>query len=113
MAKSNPLAARLRNKIVIQEYTDTIDAAGGPTGTWTSFITRFAAVVPLNGNEYFTAQQLGVDVNVRIRMRYDSLSQTITPKHRVLWGVRTFDIKTVINPQERNKEIVLMCEESL
>jgi len=113
MAKSNPLAARLRNKVIIQAYTDTIDAAGGPSGTWSNFITRWAAVVPLNGAEYFSSQQLGVDVNVRIRLRFDSLAQTITPKHRVLWGSRTFDIKTVINPQEKNKEIILMCGEAL
>lgn len=113
MAKSNPLAARLKNKVIIQAYTDTIDAAGGPTGTWSNFITRWAAVVPLNGSEYFAAQQLAVDVNVRIRLRFDTLAATISPKHRVLWGSRTFDIMTVINPQERNKEIVLMCQEAL
>lgn len=112
MAKSNPLAARLRNKVIIQSYTDTIDASGGPITTWSNFITRYASVVPLNGNEYFTAQQLNVDINVRIRLRYDNQAATITEKHRVLWGTRTYDILTVINRQELNKEIILMCQEN-
>ena len=112
MAKSNPLAARLRDKVIIQAYTDTIDAAGGPTITWATFITRYASIVPLNGNEYFTAQQLNVDISVRIRLRYDTLAATITSKHRVLWGSRIYDILTVINRQERNKEIILMCQEN-
>jgi len=112
MAKSNPLAARLREKVIIQSYTDTIDASGGPTITWSNFITRYAAIVPLNGTEYFTAQQLNVDINVRIRLRYDTLSATISSKHRVLWGTRTYDILTVINRKELNKEIILMCQEN-
>ena len=112
MATTNPLSARLKHKVIIQTYTDSIDASGGPTGAWSNFLTRYASVVPLNGNEFFTAQTLMVDINVRIRLRYDSLAATITSKHRVLWGSRTYDVTTVINPKEANREIVLMCSET-
>ncbi len=112
MAKSNPLAARLRETIIIQAATDSIDAVGGPIITWSDFITRKAAIVPLNGTEYFTAQQFNVDVNVRIRLRFDTLASLITAKHRVLWGTRIYSISTVINRMEHNKEIILMCQEN-
>ena len=112
MARTNPLAARLRETIIIQSATDSIDAAGGPIKIWSNFITRKASIVPLNGTEYFTAQQLNVDINVRIRLRFDSLASKINPKHRVLWGIRVYDILTVINRMERNEEIILMCQEN-
>lgn len=112
MATKNPLTARLKYKVIIQSYSDSIDASGGPTGTWVNYLTRYASVVPLNGNEFFTAQTLTVDINVRIRLRYDALAATITSKHRVLWGSRIYDITTVINPKEANREIVLMCQET-
>jgi len=112
MAASNPLTARLKHKIIIQEYVDSIDSSGGPMGTWKNYLTRYASVVPLNGSEFFVSQQLTVDITVRIRLRYDTLAATITSKHRVLWGARNYDISTVINPKESNREIVLMCSET-
>lgn len=112
MGATSPLTARLKHKVIIQEYTDSIDASGGPTGSWTNYITRYASVVPLNGSEFFVSQQLTVDITVRIRIRYDAVAATITSKHRVLWGSRTYDIQTVINPKEANRELVLMCSET-
>lgn len=112
MASKNTLIGRLKHKVIIQAYTDTIDTSGGPTGTWSNFITRYASVVPLNGVEFFTAQQLTVNINIRVRLRYDSQAATITPKHRVLWGSRIFDVQTVINQMESNRQIILMCQEN-
>jgi len=113
MAKSQiPLAGRLKYRVTIQRYTESIDAVGGQVKTWANLITRKASVVPLNGNEYFTAQQLTVDVNVRIRLRWDSVLATVTPKDRIVWGSKIFDIITHINPMESNREIILMCQEN-
>jgi SPP1 family predicted phage head-tail adaptor len=44
-------------------------------------------------------------------MRFDSVTKTLTPKHNILYDGRSFDIQSVINPQNRNKEIVLICSE--
>ncbi len=113
MAKSKiPLAGRLKYKVIIQQYTASVDAVGAPVETWADYITRYASVVPLNGSEFFAAQQLTVDMNVRIRLRYDTAFDLVTPKDRVIWNSRTFDIMTIINPMESNREIVLMCQEN-
>ncbi|MFV1983001.1 MAG: phage head closure protein [Thiohalomonadales bacterium] len=113
MARKSPLNARLKHKVIIQEFIDTVDLVGGPTGNWSDYITRYASIVPLNGSEFFASQQLSVTINIRIRLRFDTLSALITPKHRIVWGSKIYGIHTVINQMESNKEIVLMCEENL
>ena len=46
----------------------------------------------------------------KIRMRYQA---GITHKMRVAWGTRLFEIESVLNVGERNREIVLMCSETV
>ena len=43
-----------------------------------------------------------------IRIRYYS---GVTPKWRVKWGSRIYDIESVINPDEKNVMLDLMCVE--
>lgn len=81
---------------------------GGVVETWGTYKTVYAAVEPLNGKEYFDSERRAADVNTRIRIRYVA---GVVPKMRVLFGSRVFDIKSVINPSERNRELVLMCVE--
>ena len=54
------------------------------------------------------AQQMQADVTHRVRFRYVA---GVTAKMRVLYGARIFNVLSVINPEERNREIVLMCKE--
>lgn len=112
MATKNTLSSRLKNIITIEQPTDNIDPSGAPVTEWSFFIKRYASIVPLNGTEFFASQQLTVNINVRFRIRYDRKAALITSKHRILWNRRIYDIHTVINQMESNKEIVLMCEEN-
>lgn len=110
---NTPLAARLRKKITIQQLTETQDAEGGLVESWATYAIRSASIVPLNGTEYFQSRQFQNDVNYRIRLRYDSITKDITPKMRISWDSKIFDIESIINPMERNKELVLMCIERI
>lgn len=111
MAITKRLIPRLRDKITLQAPTHSTDTAGGPTITYTDLAVRKASIEPLNGSELFTAQQFHSEVRLRVRTRFDSVTKTLTPRHRVVYDSRNFDIIDVINPQNRNKEIVLMCSE--
>ena len=101
---------RLRHRVVIQRATDAIDQYGDQTKTWASLATVWAAVEPLNGREFFAAAQTQSQVSTRITIR-PLIDQTITPKDRVKFGSRYFDIQTVINVEERNIELQLLCAE--
>ena len=101
-------AGRLRHKVLIESETITQDAYGAPTRTWATFATVWASVMPLSGREYFEAGKTMSDVSTRIQIRYGT---GITPQMRVKFGTRIYSIVSVINMDERNKEIELFCKE--
>lgn len=101
-------AGELRHRITIEQVTETRDVIGGVTESWSTFATRWAAVEPLAGREYFSAQQEEADVDHRIRLRYLA---GVVPKMRVKFGARLFDIQTVLNLDERKRELHLMARE--
>lgn len=103
---------RLRHRVVVQRATDAIDQYGDQTKSWANLATVWAAVEPLNGRELFTAQQTQSQVSTRITIR-PIVGQTITSKDRIKFGSRYFDIQSVINVEERNIELQLLCVERI
>lgn len=113
MPNQKPLAARLNKVVTIQSKVVTQDSEAGLVETWSTYAIERASIVPLNGSEYFQSQQFVNKINYRIRVRYSKKNKSITPSMRVSWDGRLFDIESVINPMESNKEIILMCSERL
>lgn len=101
-------AGELRHRVTIQISTEPQNTYGEGVPIWTTFDNVWAAIEPLSGREYWAAQQENAEVNTRIRIRN---KQGITPKMRVSWGNRIYDIMTVIRVNERDREIHLMCRE--
>lgn len=101
-------AGRLRKRVTIQAKTVVRDGYGGETVNWSDMATIWASVEPLNGREYFAAQQEHAEVTTRIRMRY---RKAITTSNRITHANRVYNIHEVINPDMRNRELVLMCDE--
>lgn len=102
----------LRHRITIQKKSATRDSYGAETISWTTYLTVWAAIEPLRGREYMEARQVQADVDTRIRMRAQSV-YTIKPGMQVLFGARIFDIISVIEVEERNREVQLMCREQI
>lgn len=106
-------AGDLRHRIVIEQVAITQDTYGGMTEAWstvTGCSSVPAAVEPLRGKEFFDSRQTVADVDIRVRIRYRS---GIIPRMRVKFGSRYFDIKATICPDERKKELQLMCLETI
>jgi SPP1 family predicted phage head-tail adaptor len=106
MMRSGPL----RHRITIEAPVETQGSDGSMTTTWETFLTAWASIEPLIGREYFAQQREQAAVSHKIRMRY---RPGITHKMRVAWGTRVFEIESVLNVGERNREIVLMCGEAV
>lgn len=104
-------AGALRHRITIQQKTIGTDAFGGPTETWADVCTVNASIEPLNGRELILAQSVNAETTERIRIRYRS---GITAAMRIVFGARLFNITAPpINPEERNRELILMVSEGL
>ena len=101
-------AGKLRRSITIQQPTNATDAIGGLTQSWSTFASAYAEISPNNGREAIQAQQINAQQPIQIRMRYVS---GVLPKMRVLYGSRIFEIISVANLNEKDREIELTCLE--
>lgn len=103
-------SGNLRQRVQIQNFTQAQDDYGQPIETWSTAATVWAAVEPLRGSEFFAAQQVQSDTDVKIRIRYrDDI--TIDTKSRVLHETHTYDVMNVLHVSERHRELHLMCKE--
>lgn len=100
-------AGKLRHQITIDRLTTTQDEMGEIIEGWITIGTFAASVEPINGREYFAAQAIQSEVTTRIRMRYEA---GILPSDRITHGSAIYDLLSVINPEMRNRELILMCK---
>jgi SPP1 family predicted phage head-tail adaptor len=103
-------AGPLRCRITIEAPVETQAGDGSMFTTWETFAIAWASIEPLIGREYFAQQREQATVSHKIRMRHQP---GITHKMRVAWGTRIFEIESVLNVGERNREIILMCQEGV
>lgn len=108
-------AGQLRHRVTIQKLGTRIDdGTGGGSIPFTDVAEVYASIDPLSGNELLRAEQFEASLTHRIRTRYVA---GVHPSYRVLYvdeyadSTRVFDIKQVIDPEERHRELELMCEE--
>ena len=109
-------AGRLRHWIVVEKKAVTKDDYGSPVISWTTNVGTWAAVDPIRGTKYFASMQLQASISHQVTMRYQTLGNTteIRPGYcRVKYGDRVLNIMSVINPEERNISLELMCNEEL
>ena len=105
---------RLRHRIVIQQPPDVNQAPqdeyGAETPAWTTFATVWASVEPLQGRERLASQEVQAEVSHRMRLRH---LEGLSSRMRVSFDGRIFGITDVINPEERDEEMQLMCVERM
>lgn len=99
---------KLNKQITLQQQRPSKDGEGISISVWVDLATIWASVEPIRGREYFQAAAVGAESTVRIRIRY---REGITTDLRVLYGSRKFNIRSAIDPEERHRELHLMCEE--
>ena len=103
-------AGRLRHLVVIQEPTETNDSQGQAIKAWGTFATVHAAVEPLNGREYFAAAQINAETTTKIVIRW---LDGITQKMRISYDSKVYNIESIRNIGERDRQIELMCSEGV
>jgi SPP1 family predicted phage head-tail adaptor len=100
----------LRKQIAIQQERQTADNAGGYALAWATIATVWGEIVPASGSEIYTAGHLEGRVTHKVNMRWRS-DLAITTDMRLLYNMRSFNIRSVINTDERNQYAVLLVEE--
>lgn len=106
-------AGKLRHRVALQELragSPDVSGSGMPDESWTTVATLDASAEPLSGRELFAAQEHHSEVTTRFRIRYRS---GVTAKMRLSFSGRLYDIRYVINVEERNREMLLLCTEGV
>ena len=103
-----PEVGAMRNRITIQQTTQTQDTDGSVIDTWSTFASPYAEIVPISGSEDYIAQGITASVVYRVTCRYIS---GVVPKMRISYGDRVLLIYSVRNIDEKNKYLVMSCGE--
>jgi SPP1 family predicted phage head-tail adaptor len=101
-------AGRLRHYVTVQQATETQDTDGSVIQTWGTYAQVYAEISPKSGSEDYAAAGINASVVHEIRIRY---LDGLTPKMRIVYGDRTFEIVGVVNWGERDREQLLTCTE--
>jgi len=96
----------LRHRLTLQYKTQTRTATGDVVTTWVTDSTVYGAIEPLTGKEFFAAAQTQNETTVRVVIRYHA---TINANWRVVNDGKYYSIISVVNEDERDRMMVLMC----
>ena len=103
-------AGQLRHRIQLQSSTKTRNSQNERIETWETYDTVWGSVTPLRGEERLIADQIQSEVSHNIRIRFDT-STTVLPRHRAIHDGRIFQINSVEDVSERNRQRLLRCKE--
>jgi SPP1 family predicted phage head-tail adaptor len=104
-------AGRMDKQITIQGLVTTApESIGEPKKVYATKAEVWASITPLSSKETFAGQATNSEVTHEIRIRYLS---GVLHSDRILYGVRIFDIESIINTMEMNKELIMQCVERL
>ena len=100
---------RMDRKVTILQSTATKDSEGGPVLNWSAFASNiWAKREDLPARELWQARQVTTKVLRRYRIWHLA---GVTEAMRLIDEGRTFDIKSIGDPDGYRREMVLLCEE--
>jgi SPP1 family predicted phage head-tail adaptor len=100
-------AGDLRHQITVLRSSQTQNAYGEIQNTWAEHLTCRGFVRPLTGKEVVSGQFTISEVTHKIFTRYQEIRVT----DRIAFEGRTFDIKSVINHEEKGVMLEIVAKE--
>lgn len=110
MLKSKlPNAAGNRNNYVkIERCTDgDINTVFETPPSFSLLCERFAGTKITGGREFLAAMEVQPLLNSILELPYDSVTKTITPRDRIVFGERTLNIGSAFNEGDNNEKMIL------
>jgi len=101
-------AGELRHSIEIHTPTQTTGNAGGVTETFAKLCVTWAAIEPAGGREVAASAGAVSLGQSKIRTRYIA---GVTTLCIILWGTKKYEINSIKNPREQNRELEFICTE--
>jgi SPP1 family predicted phage head-tail adaptor len=97
----------MEHRVSLMSDSASRDSEGTPLAL-TDFSNTWAAIVVLQGRELDRAQEIVSEVTHKITIPYQA---NVQAQMQVQFGSRLFQIQAILNPDERNTELQLLCVE--
>ena len=104
------MAGRLRHRVDIESVTESQTASGQVTRSWSLFEPVWANIGRVSGNEYVQGETQIAEATHKIECRYLA---GVTPKMRVNFNGRIFNILSVANVDERGIRLEMITKEAV
>lgn len=99
---------RLRERVTVQQATQTRNRLGESVLSWATFAERWASVQGLSSRELLLSGQQQTEATHRVRMRYlDGLTNSM----RLLWRGRVLEITSLLEHDNRTEHELLCTED--
>ena len=100
-------AGRLRERVTVQQATESRNALGETVLSWSTFAERWASVEGVSARESLTAGQNEISITHKVQMRY---LPGLTQRMRIVWRGRTLEIVSLLEHDNRSRH-ELICQE--
>ena len=100
-------AGDLRQRVDIQEVTETSVPGGGKSKVWNTVATTWAQVLPLTGGEAFAQGIARSTQFYKVVIRY---RPGVTPRNRLVWNGIPLNIRTVADPDGTREALEMKAE---
>lgn len=103
---------QFRDRVTFQAEAKTPDGAGGNTRAWANVANGevWGRFIPEKGSERVAGGRLQDAQGAVLRVRSFSVTEAITPAHRVLIDGVAWNIRSVANPDRRSKVIEMVLD---
>ena len=101
---------KMRHRVEVQRPVYTADTAGQMIETWVKVGDYWADVMPLSGREFLQAEAVEANITTKVRMRY---LEGLLVTDRIIYDNRILEINSIINTSERDREIFVLCQETV
>lgn len=99
-----------KKPLTLQQKTDSVDADGNTSFTWSTYASLFGTISQLTASEMLLAEQRTEKVTHSIVIRYRSALPP-TRNLRFEYAGRTFYVKSITDPDESHRFLDCQCEE--
>ena len=100
-------AGDMRHRASLQRKQRAPDGAGGSVITWQEYATPWCKITPKTGSERIYLDRLNAQGLSSVLMRYRS---DIDEKDKFVFRGREYQIRSIINVEERNRYTELVIE---
>jgi SPP1 family predicted phage head-tail adaptor len=103
-------AGRHRDRVSFEAKQSTPDGAGGSTVDWVEQFTRWGEVIEDKGRERVEGGRLASPFAATLSIRSSTAARQITTAWRCVINDEAWNIRSIGNPDRRNRRLELVIE---